>query len=210
MVGEAMIDPGDHSNEHTDVTVHSLGDRRRIRDLEAQVAKLEERLAGALSNPVPGLTRHHGECFHSGSFEVSDTDMVVTCKGCGERVDPYVVLRKIAHREVNFCYTLASLRAESARLDKETKAARATLSRLRAQIMAKTPDVGVDELAAFIERVEAEAFVVQRVAGSWASSFRFRDGFRGTRDIYGGKANGCAVAIRGAMEKATPTEEPSR
>lgn len=195
-----------HSTDRTDVTVHSLGDRRRIRDLEAQIAQLEQRLADSISNPVPGLTRKHGECFHSGTFEVSDTDMRVTCKACGEQIDPYVVLRKIAHREVNFCYTLASLRAESKQLEASIKRARTTLSRLKATIRTKTPDVGADELAAFMDRVEAEAFVVQRVGGSWASSFRFRDGFRGTKDIYGGKATGAAVAIRGAMEKAEPTE----
>jgi hypothetical protein len=196
-----------HSTDHTDVTVHSLGDRRRIRELEAQIAKLEERLGLAIGTLTPGLTRKHGECFHSGSFEVSDTDMVVTCKACGERIDPYVVLRKIAHREVNFCYTLASLRAESAQLEKSIKAGRSTLSRLKAQVRAKTPDVGADELGSFMERVGAEAFIVQRLGGAgWASSFRFRDGFRGTRDVYGAKSNGCAVAIRGAMEKAEPTE----
>ena len=47
---------------------------------------------------------------------------------------------------------------------------------------------------------------MQKMGGGGASSFRFDDWFRGTKDIYGGNVTSASVAIRGAMAKVEPTE----
>lgn len=133
------------SNDHTDVGVVSLDDRRRIKDLEAGKADLERRLAEALGRVQPALNRERGQCSHHGGYTVSDTDLEVTCNLCDAKVDPYEVLRSIAHREVNFCYTLNSLRDESERLRKEVDKLKAARGRIRRQVRGTedTPPAGI-------------------------------------------------------------------
>lgn len=53
-------------------------------------------------------------------------------------MDPYVVLRKIAHREVNFCYTLNGLRDEKKNLTAEVEKLKAQRSSLKSQIKRRT------------------------------------------------------------------------
>ena len=130
-----MIDPGDHSNDETDVGVFSLGDRRRIRELEVQVEDLGRRLAETSGQLHPGLTKKlANECCHRGRFEVADLLLEVRCIECDALMDPYVVLRKIAHREVNFCYTLNALRLEKETLSKDVERMKAQRSSLRSQL----------------------------------------------------------------------------
>lgn len=135
-----MIEDQDHSSDSTDVGIVSLGDRRRIRELETQVASLDRQLAAALDRAAPGLTRKlQNECYHHGRFEVEDHTMAVRCMDCDALMDPYVVLRKIAHREVNFCYQLNGLRDEKKRLTEEVTKLKAQRSSLRSQIKRKEP-----------------------------------------------------------------------
>jgi phage shock protein A len=111
----------------------SLDDRRRIRELEAQRDDLERKLAAALDRANPAITYQRDECYHHGAPKVSDRTPSVTCGDCGAELDPYDVLRKIAHREFNFCYQLNALREEAARLDAEVKRLKASRSRLKRQ-----------------------------------------------------------------------------
>lgn len=134
-----MIEDGDHSNDHTDVGVVNIGDRRRIRELEVQAEDLSRRLAEALGRAQPGISKAMpSECYHHGSFEVEDHKLEVNCKQCGALMDPYVVLRKIAHREVNFCYTLNGLRDEKVKLTVEVEKLKALRSSLKSQIKRRT------------------------------------------------------------------------
>lgn len=112
-------------------SVTSLDDRRRIKSLEAQVAGLQQELSDTRARAQPGAGISHSSCGHYGGSVVDDNKQLVACASCGERLDPYVVLRRIAHREVNFCYTLNSLREETARLDAEVRRLKASRSRLK-------------------------------------------------------------------------------
>lgn len=192
------------ASSDTDVGITSLSDRRKIKALEAQVENLSAKLGEALEHVKPGMTKApRAGCYHQGSFEVADDMLEVRCQVCNALMDPYTVLRKIAMREVNFCYTLNALRTESERLKAQNAKAKARLSRLRASIRKACPDVATTELAAFIRRVEAKAFVVQQYpgVGSWTASFRFGDGLRGTQ----GHGTAPEVAMRDAMDKADPS-----
>ncbi len=119
------------STEQTDVGLISLDDRRKIKDLEAKNADLEKKLAAALNTVQPQLTTVRGDCLHFGGFTVSDTELEVNCKPCGAKMDPYEVLRMIAHRETNFCYTLNSLRTEAHQLRNEVAKLKAARARMR-------------------------------------------------------------------------------
>lgn len=111
--------------------VSSLTDRRRIASLEAAKADLERRLAEAMSVAKPAMAYKRDDCLHFGTPQVSDRTPEVTCGDCGAALDPYEVLRKIAHREVNFCYTLNDLRKEAKQLAEDVKRLKATRARLR-------------------------------------------------------------------------------
>lgn len=128
--------------------VVSLGDRRRIKELEREKAHLEARVAELLGNVKPAMNRKIGECYHSAGFTIADKTPEVTCDQCGALVDPYMVLRKISQREVNFCYTLNSLRKESEVLDTEVRKLRETKSRLKRSLRgaADTTTAGVGKL----------------------------------------------------------------
>lgn len=159
--------------QEPDVGVVSLDDRRRIRSLEAQVDDLSRKLATALERVKPELTRAaHTECYHSGGFEVADQNQEVKCKACGALMDPYVVLRKIAHREVNFCYTLNALREEKTLLEKQVKTLRGTRSRLRAQVSKATPDTPADDVAAAMKKLNADSVLIVNVANEWGVWFQ--------------------------------------
>lgn len=122
--------------------VSNIDDRRRIRDLEAKSADLERKLADALlaaqGRARPALEYTRDECYHYGAPKVSDQTPSVTCGDCGVELDPYDVLRAIAHREFNFCYQLNALREESRRLQDEIKRLKATRARLRRELKAPT------------------------------------------------------------------------
>lgn len=166
------IEDGGHSNGDTDVEVTSITDRRRIKQLEAQVEVLERRLGTALDRAQPGLEKKLGEqCHHHGAFEVADHDMSITCKVCGAEMDPYVVLRKIAHREVNFCYTLNALREETSRLTAEIPKLKAKRSTLKREVR-RGQDVEVNKLGELMRAHDAKAFVVQWWGGAWHAAFR--------------------------------------
>jgi hypothetical protein len=110
--------------------VSSLSDRRRIASLEASKADLERKLAEAMGRARPALDLKHDDCRHFGAPQVHDHTESVTCVDCGAELNPYDVLRKIAHREFNFCYQLNLLREEAERLGVEVKRLKATRSRL--------------------------------------------------------------------------------
>lgn len=113
--------------------IASIGDRRRIRELELQRDDLERKLAAALERAQPAITYSRDECYHFGAPKVSDRTPSVTCGDCGAELDPYEVLRKIAHREFNFCYQLNALRDEATRLVADVKRLKAQRSRLARQ-----------------------------------------------------------------------------
>lgn len=166
----------DFSGSSTDVVVVSLDDRRKIAALQAQVADLERKLGEALDRVTPGLSKKIGiECFHHGTFEVADHTMSVSCNLCGAEMDPYTVLRKIAHREVNFCYQLNSLRAESDRLAAEIPKLKARRSTLKRDVR-RGQDVEATKLGEIIRAHDVKAFVVQWVGGCWRATFRTKFG----------------------------------
>ena len=154
------------SNEQTDVHVVSLDDRRKIRDLEAKAADLEQRLAEALGRVRPAMEREHGQCLHMGAYVVSDDDLEVTCKACGAEVEPYEVLRRIAHREVNFCYTLNSLRTEAEQLRAEVDKLKAARSRIRRRVR-RSEDVSPAGIATIMRTYKLSALsVVMGIGGT--------------------------------------------
>lgn len=91
-------------------------------------------------NPVgpelikPGIKYERHGCNHMGTTVVSDTIERVTCSECGCDLNPYVLLRRIAHREMNFCYGMESLRREANDLRDEVGKLKALRSRLRSDI----------------------------------------------------------------------------
>lgn len=111
--------------------VSSLGDRRRISSLEASIADLQHKLVEAMQRAKPALSVERTGCYHFGTPQVFDREERVVCGDCGAEMNPYEVLRRIAHHEVNFCYRLNALRAEAKALGEEVKRLKATRSRLR-------------------------------------------------------------------------------
>lgn len=167
-----MIRNGDHSNDATDVTVINLSDRRKITALQAQVADLEAKLAEASSVVRPALTKKlHTECYHQGVFEVADHELEVTCQVCGAKMDPYEVLRKIAHREVNFAYTMNHLRKERDTLTRDIERLKSKLSRLKTATRRETPDMSLDHVADCMESMGATRLTVAKVSGEWGVWF---------------------------------------
>lgn len=192
------------SKEH-DVTVTSLTDRRRIKALETQVEDLAAKLAAASGRVKPGLTKVVGaECRHHGSYEVSDHNLEVRCNDCNLLVDPYMVLRQIAHREVNFCYALNALRDESKLLTKQNQALKAKRARLRAQLTKETPDTPIDRVAEIMRSANAEAFGVQRIGGSWAATMKLRDD---KRVVTSYMQSGIELAVDRLMQAVSGTAE---
>lgn len=167
-----------NANDPVDVGVVSLTDRRKIKDLEAQLDDMQAKLYAALGRAQPGLTTAGYECGHHGTFTVSDQLMEIRCKLCNALVDPYVALRKIAHREVNFCYSLNTLRDEKKLLENETKALKARRARLRAQVSKATPDMPLAKVGEIMRSVNADTFGVQRVGTSYFASMKLRDSKR--------------------------------
>jgi hypothetical protein len=159
------------STESTDVApVTSLTDRRKIRDLEAKTADLERKLQEALGRVKPALEHANtakdadGTCYHSGTFLVSDNEDTVTCKDCGAIISPFVVLRRLSHREVNFCYTLNSLRGERSALEKAVEKLKGQKSRLKTAVR-KGSDPPVQQIEAFAREFELLAIGVQWIYG---------------------------------------------
>ena len=79
------------------------------------------------------LTIDRGECRHYGQAVISDDHNPdsLTCSDCGEEINPYEFIRRIAHREVNFCFTRNALREEANELAAEVKRLKARRSDLR-------------------------------------------------------------------------------
>lgn len=118
----------------------SLDDRRRIRSLEAQMADLEAKLAEAKSVLRPALDAKHSSCTHHGAApQIDDHRNEVTCGDCGAVLDPYEILRRIARREVNFCYRTNSLREEQAKLEREVSALKARRAALKRDLRRSEP-----------------------------------------------------------------------
>ena len=192
----------------TDVEVTSLTDRRKIKALEIQVEDLSAKLARALDRVQPGLSKApHTECYHRGSFLVSDHNLEVTCKLCGAKMDPYVVLRKIAHREVNFCYQLNDLRAESERLAKEIKTLKAARARLRSQISKATPDTPIATIAETIRRLDAKVFAVKKVSSMWAATMKLADHTQFSSGLQSSVEVAVDRIVRAAISEASPIAE---
>ena len=118
-------------------SISSLGDRRRIAELEEANAELRERLAESADPDRPAMSIERAGCAHYGETQVRENEESITCVGCGAELNPYEVLRRIAHREVMFCYTLARLREEAEQLNEEVKRLKATRSRMRREAGAK-------------------------------------------------------------------------
>jgi hypothetical protein len=125
----------------SDVT--SLSDRRKIVSLEARNADLEHKLSEAMSEAMgrvrPTVTIEHDRCLHLGTPQVHDRTELVTCGDCGVALNPYQILRRIAHREVNFCHQLQGLRDELVRVGKEVTSLKSTRARLRREMRAAKP-----------------------------------------------------------------------
>lgn len=111
--------------------IRSLGDARRIQSLEAANADLERRLAQANAVVRPTMETPLPDCRHFGTPQVSQNLPEVTCGDCGKAMDPYVILRAIAHREMNFCHSINDLRKEQRDLLAEVKKLKAARARLR-------------------------------------------------------------------------------
>lgn len=167
-----MTDTLDPVTEHTDVHVVSLTDRRKIRALELQVENLTRDLEEARGAVKPVLNRMRGQCFHSGRFEVADHEPSITCKQCGAVVDPFLVLRKIATRELNFSYQLNALRAEHKELTEAVAKLKGQRTRQRAAVSKATPDVPWADVVAAMKLATAESVLVREITrGQWAAWF---------------------------------------
>lgn len=131
--------PGDFEISYADdgtaepAPISDLTDRRRILELEAKNAELEATLA-LLRGEQPGLILQRTGCHHHGGFTVHDLVEKATCNECGADVSPWIILRKIAHRETNFLHTLEDKRKEASKLAKEIERLKAVRQRVRAQI----------------------------------------------------------------------------
>lgn len=160
-----------------DIAVVNLGDRRRILALEAQVKDLGSRLAEALQRAKPVLDVRHSSCIHLGTFNVDDNKPEVCCAECGAVVDPYVVLRKLARREVNFCYSLNDLQKKQKELAKEVDTLRAAKSRLRRRVRGEH-DVPPAGIVAIARELGLAALGFQRIPGGrWRAA---------SKDLLGG------------------------
>lgn len=111
--------------------VTSIGDRRRILELEAANEDLKRKLAQAMKVVKPSLVLERAGCHHFGTPLVYDREEKVECGECGATLNPYEVLRRIAHAEMNFCHQLNDLRKEAERLVGEVKTLKAARARLR-------------------------------------------------------------------------------
>lgn len=189
------------STEETDVGVVSLSDRRRIKDLESQTADLERKLAAALKGIQPGLETERGDCLHQGSFIVSDNTLEVTCKRCDAKMDPYDVLRKIAHRETNFCYTLTALRKEREQLAGEVEKLKTARSRIRRRVR-KADDIQPAGVADLVRRHKLRAIGIENTGvGYFAVAVRSKD----DRTITEGK-DALALLVVKLEAKATASQ----
>ncbi len=102
----------------------SLNDRKRIRELEAELTKKDETIAVLQGRIKPALERpmfSEEPCRHDGGSYVFDKQPRVTCKLCGCDLDPMTVLRKIAHQEMVFCYAMDHLKRERKELIEEVE-----------------------------------------------------------------------------------------
>lgn len=120
-----------------EIEISSLDDRRKIASLELRIQDLQTRLGEMSGLLVPALADHHASCIHFGRFTVSDNRLEVNCQECGALVDPYFVLRKIAHREVNFCYQINHLRKDRETLGAEVAKLKSQRSSLNQQVKKK-------------------------------------------------------------------------
>lgn len=177
------------SSEETDVGVISISDRRRIKDLEAKAADLEQRLAEALEHVKPVLTRENTakdsqglSCHHSGGFIVSDNVDEIRCKQCNHVVSPYTVARKLAHREINFCYTLNALRRERKELEAAVQKLKAAKGRLRRRVRG-ADDVPPAGIADLVRRHKLCSVGIGRVGGGSFVAVAIRDHGAGERRV---------------------------
>ena len=91
-------------------------------------AHVDDRLVPAIDLP-PGH-----ECAHYDSFEISMTRPDVRCKTCGGSIDPYSVIRKIARKEISFCWQVNANREELGKLKKEVEELKRKRSYLRSAV----------------------------------------------------------------------------
>lgn len=197
------MNPLEPVTESTDVHVVSLTDRRKIQALERQVENLTNELSAALGRARPALERAHGKCYHSAAFEVCENTPEVRCKACGDVVDPYDVLRRIAMREVNFCYTLNGLRDETKRLTKEVEQLKGKRARQRAAVSRATPDVPWTDVAAAMKLAGADSVLVRDIGSHYGAWFYMHKGIVATA----GPCRTAREAIHELVTRATAPKE---
>lgn len=83
---------------------------------------------------MPAMKLERTACHHFGPAQISDGVERAVCSDCGCDLNPYVLLRQIAHKEINFCYSLDRLRKEAKELADEVKELKAIRSRLRSEL----------------------------------------------------------------------------
>lgn len=120
-----------------------LGKERELRQLREQNQKLTERLANYDVRMLPHVSsietydhgsKHGPRCGFHPQVLVSMTTRSVTCRECGEELEPMDVLREFARHERRFVASLADLRKERENLTKEVDVLRKQRSSLRSQL----------------------------------------------------------------------------
>lgn len=156
----------------TDVGIVNLTDRRKIAALETKVEGLERELADARAGKVtPAITRDLATCHHHARFLVAENTPEVKCEACGAIVDPYEVLRRIAMREVNFCYTLSTLRKEATDLRAEVDKLKDKRSYLRTRVRKERGPADWTEIAKAMRAAGADTFAIRAVGSMTAAWF---------------------------------------
>lgn len=67
------------------------------------------------------VVEHMGKCSHFGPFIVNDKEDAVTCKQCGERLNPMYVLKRLAHEETRWHQARVAYQDEMQRLKERSR-----------------------------------------------------------------------------------------
>lgn len=183
-------------------TVSSLDDRRKILALQARADELEVRLAAALRTVQPVLSVQRDACRHYGVTLVSDNTPSITCRECGAELDPFDVLRRLAHEETVFCHSLSDLREERRKLGEETERLKAKRSAVARDIR-RSKDEPPAGLAARLRAGDVGELMIRRVGKTHEWLVSAKHAIAGTG--YHGRVDGPESRSHGTLEDALET-----
>lgn len=79
-----------------------------------------DKIPGEPDNLISLEGRRRKQCFHS-KFTVDEDLEIVECGLCGEKVNPYYVIRRLASEESRFVWRYKELSALKTKLEKKTR-----------------------------------------------------------------------------------------